>query len=547
MSSLRLALPPEELAARFRACKEPRDLSALLDVKYERLVHHVYGTPPARKYVTFDIPKRAGGARRIAAPATPLKIIQRKLSQVLLASYRPPPAVNGFALDRSILTNAAPHAGRRIVVNFDLTDFFGTINFGRVFGLFRAKPFEFPQATAAMLANILCFENGLPQGAPSSPVVSNMICRRMDRALQQLAARRRYTYTRYADDITFSTWRGEVHESIARRTATGWEVGTDVTAILAANGFAAHPRKTRVLGRAQRQEVTGLVVNSRPNVPRRFRKQIRAMLHAWQRYGLAGARTEHQHRYSLKRRAPDRAPPDFQRVLSGKIAFLRSVVSESDPGYQRARDLYRALAGLPPIPGVAASLLENMHGNVWVVECGDRQGTAFRLENVGFVTCAHVLDGPAVAYRADNLASRHAITVMGRNDDVDLAVFSIADEPANLPPALSAATASVNLQDAVHVWGFPNHNIGDSVGVRSGHVAGFRNRHGIRRLLVNAPIIHGNSGGPVLDASGKVIGVAVTGAPSQAESDSTEEHGVIPMAAIAHVALGQAPVAVGTS
>ncbi|MGC3996389.1 MAG: trypsin-like peptidase domain-containing protein [Anaeromyxobacter sp.] len=491
--------------------------------------------------MAFDIPKKSGGVRRIEAPATALKIIQRKLSQVLLACYRPPASVHGFAVQRSILTNAAPHGARRLVVNVNIADFFTTINFGRVYGLFRAKPFEFRKDLAAFLANIACHNNHLPQGAPSSPVISNMVSRRLDRALMALAAKRRYTYTRYADDLTFSTWRGEVHPTVVIPAASGWAVGTELAAILAANGFAPNTKKVRVFGRARRQQVTGLVVNVRPNVVRGKRKQIRAMLHAWERFGLEAAREEYLARYNKKRRAPGRSPPDFKRVLHGRLAFLESVVSSADPGYVRLRSWFNDLAGTPKValaPELPDELLAARHANVWVVESeGDNQGTAFRLDGYGFVTCAHVLRPNSQAYRGDDLTKKFEIEVLARNDDLDLAIFRVLPEPVGLPPPLVAAERAPKLLDKVEVWGFPNHNKGDSVGVRQGHVAGFRPKTGLQRILVNAPIIYGNSGGPILNVHGQVIGVAVTGAPTQAEADSIEEHGVIPVGALQHLTM----------
>jgi RNA-directed DNA polymerase len=204
-SSLILLKDCEKLKQEFLNLKEPRDIAALLDVTYDRLIYHIYGVPDSKKYLEFKVPKKSGQMRKISAPSTALKIIQRKLSQVLYSVYDPKASVHGFIPSRSILTNAKPHLRKRFVLNIDLKDFFDSIHFGRVRGVFMAPPYNLPQDVSRVLAQICCFSRKLPQGAPTSPVVSNMICARLDSQLRLLAKEHHCTFTRYADDITFST------------------------------------------------------------------------------------------------------------------------------------------------------------------------------------------------------------------------------------------------------------------------------------------------------------------------------------------------------
>ena len=168
--------------------KDKRDVASLLDVPYSTLFYHLYIFPEDKRYVQFGIPKRSGNTRLISAPVSPLKLVQGKLNQVLQAVYKPKPSSHGYIQGRSILTNARPHAGRRFVLNLDLANFFPSINFGRVRGLFLARPFSLPPEVATVLAQICCYKKQLPQGAPTSPIVSNMIARSLDNALQQLAS-----------------------------------------------------------------------------------------------------------------------------------------------------------------------------------------------------------------------------------------------------------------------------------------------------------------------------------------------------------------------
>ena len=288
--SLTLTLPPEELESRFRELKTPENVADLLEISYSNLNYYLYRLPPAERYFQFQLPKRNGGLRTISAPNSSLKILQRKLLHILEANYEPRYSVHGFVHERSIVTNSGSHIARRYVMKVDLVDFFPSINFGRVRGLFMAYPYNLPPEVATVLAQICCHENQLPQGAPTSSIVSNMICARMDTELQQLARRHSCWYTRYADDITISTWLPvfpkAIGVSVDRLSSTRAEVGLELLEIIENNGFKVNESKVRLLLRKKHnQQVTGLTVNRRLNVPRKFVRQIRAMLHAWEKFG----------------------------------------------------------------------------------------------------------------------------------------------------------------------------------------------------------------------------------------------------------------------
>ena len=283
----------------------------------------------------------------ITAPVTALKLIQSKLAQVLSLVYEPKPSVHGFIRDRSIISNARPHRVRRYVLNVDLRDFFPSINFGRVRGLFMARPYQITSDAATVLAQICCFDNQLPQGAPTSPVVSNMICNRMDTQLQQLAGANRCFYTRYVDDLTFSSSEPQFPSNLASPDDDGttgrYRPGTDLERVVQDNGFTINPTKVRLQIRPSRQVVTGLTVNNaRLNVSRRHVRQIRAMLHAWRVYGRSKAEQAHQSLYAQYRN-PSKRPPQFQAVVKGKIVFLGMVRGKGDKVYRGYADLFQVL------------------------------------------------------------------------------------------------------------------------------------------------------------------------------------------------------------
>jgi RNA-directed DNA polymerase len=301
--SLKLTSSPEELRAAFYALETREDIAALLDIDDLQLRYHLYISDKSRRYTVFAIPKKSGGEREISAPISALKIIQRKLNQVLQSVYQPKPSAHGFVHERSIRTNAKVHARRRFVLNIDLKDFFPTINFGRVRGMFMGNPYFRNQEIATVLAQICCFNNQLPQGAPTSPVVSNMICARLDAKLQQLAKKHKCTYSRYVDDITFSTSQTQFPSSLAWLTDDGEiELGNELLEVISDNHFEINPEKVRLQTRNRRQEVTGLTVNKFPNVTRKYIDQIRGMLHAWANYGLESTQERYWQKYNCKHR-----------------------------------------------------------------------------------------------------------------------------------------------------------------------------------------------------------------------------------------------------
>src|SRR4030095_8735842 len=273
------------------------DVARLFVFKPASLSYILYIKRPASKYNKFDIPKRTGDTLKIHAPVKDLKLLQRRLADLLQNCVEeinktnnrsddgkhPDHIAHGFKRGRSIISNARPHRNRRYVFNVDIHDFFGSINFGRIRGYFIAdKNFKLPSQVATVLAQIACFENALPQGSPCSPIISNLIGHIVDIHLAKLAARVGCTYTRYADDLTFSTNKPTFPAEIATQN-TGkehsWLPGIELSQLVAKCGFALNPKKTRMQYRDSRQEVTGLIVNCKINVRREYRHTVRAMMH----------------------------------------------------------------------------------------------------------------------------------------------------------------------------------------------------------------------------------------------------------------------------
>lgn len=259
-------------------------------LSFDRKTSHV------SHYVRFQVPKKSGGVRLISAPMPRLKALQHWILYNILEKVAAHDCAHGFRGGRSIVTNARPHVGAETIINLDLKDFFPTITYRRVKGLFRS--FGYSEAAATILG-LLCTEptteeveldgqkyfvatgvRHLPQGAPTSPAITNALCRRLDRRLLKMADELGFTYTRYADDLTFSA-SGESLRHLSSVLAR-------VKATVAHEGFTVHPEKTRVLRRSRQQEVTGVVVNSKANVSRRELRRFRATLYQIEKDGPTG-------------------------------------------------------------------------------------------------------------------------------------------------------------------------------------------------------------------------------------------------------------------
>ena len=274
----------------------PKDLADALGMTINELRWLSYHREAATTlhYKPFTIPKRDGSLRTIWAPMPRLKAAQRRILERIVERLPVHGAAHGFLAGRSIVTNARPHAGADLVVGLDLSDFFPSVTWRRVRGIFRKGGYR--EQVATLLA-LLCTEapreiiehegetyyiamgpRVLPQGSPCSPALTNTLCFRMDARLSGLARSLGYRYTRYADDLTFSLLRDEGDASQVGLLLYG------VRRIVRGEGFRLNEAKTRLKRKSRRQQVTGMVVNhtSEPRAPREVKRRIRAALHRLQ-------------------------------------------------------------------------------------------------------------------------------------------------------------------------------------------------------------------------------------------------------------------------
>lgn len=257
------------------------ELADYLSVPRSKLTHVLYVKKPDSYYTTFEIPKRNGETRTICAPSGDLKTLQEKLSTMLWLYQKSiweekdikPNISHAFEKEKSIITNAKIHRNKRFVLNLDLENFFDRFHFGRVQGYFeKNNSFKLPHDVAVVLAQLTCYQGRLPQGAPSSPIITNLICQPLDTYLLKIAKKYKLDYTRYADDLTFST--NDKHFVENQNSFLD-----EANAAIKKAGFSINEKKTRLQFRDSRQEVTGLIVNKKLNVNHVYVRKTRAMAH----------------------------------------------------------------------------------------------------------------------------------------------------------------------------------------------------------------------------------------------------------------------------
>lgn len=282
-----------------------RHLAALIGIDDEildRMIVH-----PERYYRNFSIPKRQGGERIISAPYPTLMKVQRWIYENILCPVTVlPNCVTGFVPKKSILDNASPHLGNRFLVKMDIKDFFPSVTLNRVIMVFRN--FGYHKRLSYALAALCCKDGSLPQGSPTSPILSNIIAKRLDKRIMGFAKTTGLVYTRYADDITLS---GDVITLSHIRF---------IERIIREEGFEPNLSKTQLLGPGVKKVITGVSVSSeKATIPKNMKRRIRQEAYYIKRFGLKG----HIKHESI-------IDPIYPIRLQGQFAFWKSVEPENE-------------------------------------------------------------------------------------------------------------------------------------------------------------------------------------------------------------------------
>lgn len=264
-----------------------KDIANLLSFNLQALCIKLYKNN-SDLYEIIKIPKSNGQERTLYSPNPYLKQIQRNLLYALSLKHSPKICSHGFEKMKSIRTNADSHVGKRNILKFDLEDFFPSISFKRIYGIFRSEPYKFNKEIATFLAHICIYQSSiydkneagiLPQGAPTSPLLANLVCRSLDNELMKLAKKYKCIYTRYADDICISS---NLHD-FPKKIYNNNKLSDEILEIISKNDFKINSAKTKMMTHKQRQLLTGIIANEKLNIKRNYIKNTRAMLHNWKK------------------------------------------------------------------------------------------------------------------------------------------------------------------------------------------------------------------------------------------------------------------------
>lgn len=301
------------------------------------------------RYSQFKVKKKSGGFRLITSPRNrSFMMLLTSVNELLKAMYTPSDYAMGFAEGRSVVSNANIHKGQNYVFNIDLKDFFPSIEQPRVWKRLQLAPFNFPEKIASLIAGMCSmketrsFDDGhqetfyvLPQGAPTSPIITNMICDTLDRRLAGLAKRFGLHYSRYADDITFSSMHHVYHKN--------GEFRKELRRIITDQHFTINDDKTRLQKKGARQEVTGIIVSEKLNVTQKYVRDVRNILYIWDRYGYPSALANFTPKYKEEKGHVKKGNPNLENVIDGKLMYLKMVKGEEDSVYQRLHNKFVTL------------------------------------------------------------------------------------------------------------------------------------------------------------------------------------------------------------
>ena len=526
-----------EISKAFYNLKTGVDVANILEIDFKSL-----------RYFEFEILKKKGGTRKINAPVRELKYLQRKLAYILNKIYVPKICTNGFIEERNIKTNAVKHIKQKNLLNIDLKDFFSQIHFGRIKGMLMSKPYEIGEEAAQYIAQLVCNNSILPQGAPSSPIITNMICSPLDTQLIRLSKKYKCIYSRYADDITFSTYNANFDKAIVINDPKNQNVilGKELKEIIKKNGFEVNEQKIFLNSYKERQEVTGVVVNKKLNVKREYIKNIRAILNKCEKNGVYNTAKDYINKGFCKNKKIENNKENpkyeivinnwFKEVLKGKLNHIAFIRGRNDKVFLKYAEQFNKIFKEAIFDIDEQRELNDILQNVFVIEsqAEDRQGSGFLLKNYGIVTSYHVTeDNEFYNVYKYNLYKEQKYSIISNqinfvNGDkcIDYAIYKSKEQEKGLQLGDSK---KLKIGDEVTIIGYPNFQKGDTYNRQKRRISGERTFLGAPLYTIDGIICHGASGGAVLDCSNKVVGIIKAGIENMATDQNNVNQGFIPI------------------
>lgn len=528
----------EELTKQFYQLRNIVDICKMLNISESQLRYILFVR--SNNYIEFSIKKRSGGYRKINAPKKDLKQIQRRLLEVLYNVYGFKECQQGFMKDKSVVTNAKKHIGANYILNIDLKDFFDSINFGRVRGLFLGKPFNFNNEVATILAKIVTNNNRLPQGAPTSPIISNMICYILDNNIEKYCKNYNCNYTRYADDITISTRSYRFPKQISRKDLNNNIIlGNRLIKIIEEEaGFIINRNKTKFSEKMKRQEVTGIVINEKINVKRIYIRNLRAMLHNCRKNGIE---EEAKRYFKNSQQSIESLVYRYKEVIEGKLNFLKMVKGEFDKTFLKYAKEYNEIVGEEIFNiDVIKENREYIEERTGVIQSFDElsQGTIQFIQGYGAITSAHVYinsdclteaiynkiknkeykfpmksEDLQFFYSSTNKERRKKVVVFPNIKESNIELDVIQLNIRNDKYFKLNCEDELEIGKKVIIAGYGEFNNFDksSITIQKAEIIAEREIFGIKAKCINSAIYHGMSGGPVLNENREVVGIIYYG------------------------------------
>jgi hypothetical protein len=506
-----------EISEKFLKIKTLDDLADILKCKLNTLLYYCKYRQSSKCYTSFLLKKKSGGERLIVAPNKQLKYIQKRLSDILYDIYSPKKIATGFIKNKSVATNALVHSNKRMVLNIDIENFFDSIHFGRVFGVFKKPPFNFSYDIALAIAQLVCCNGQLPQGAPTSPIISNLVCRTLDNDLAGVSRKYKILCTRYCDDITFSTKAKDFPQSIAYFSNDNLVIGEELNQIFEKNKFKLNYSKIRLKNSHSRQMVTGIVVNEKPNILNWKYRKFRTILHYTYCNGLKKGAERNGY---ISEGQPDEDA--FNRYLVGTINYYKMVMTAYSSKYQALAKKYNEFIGRE-LFSIPDSFETDILNYVFIIEDlkENYRGTAFLVKGIGLVTCLHNIFGLKFNIERGDLENKIKNEVkvfLPSNENrtyllslqefffmEDLLVLNI-----NIPKDRGYEIEKYDFnigEGGFTSVGYPNYHTGNSADILQDIKIRAREYNFEQELYsVDKTLIVGASGGPVFNKDLKVVG-----------------------------------------
>lgn len=515
------------------------ELCKKMNIDYKFLKYVLF--KKKNSYKTFLIPKK-NGYREINVPCDELKNIQKNIKEYLEKEYLKktsfPNCVKGFLKNESIVTNAMEHYRAKHILTIDLENFFPSIHFGRIRGLFLGKPFYFSNNVATLLAKIACKDGKLPQGSPLSPILSNFICYRLDYNLNNLAKKYNCKYTRYADDITISTTRLTMPIEIAYiNEKQEIELNEKLEKIILDNSFYINKNKTKLRYLNYRQEVTGLVVNEKVNVPKIFIKKLRSesnyfKYEKYQEYGKKYLK--------LEKIDEDKIKEICRKHIIGKLNYLKMVRGKTDKVFLKYAKQFNEIFDVNQFDVSYLDKSEYVKERCYIIHDFEDSynGTGFLTKEYGLITCTHnflnqeSVEGFYEKIKNEdlntNLYEKYGLKFLcHRKNETQKQLLDLFITKSNYIKDVCNCKIDMRkkkfdkvridyepqIGEEVLAFGFGNYfNENNNSFKMISYKIVSKDKNDLREYYaLDRPVVHGMSGGPVLNQNMEVIGILAVG------------------------------------